>query len=339
MPSSSSKSASKSASKSSSKSSSNSGKLKPAEIAAQAKKTFVPYITANYSSVWPLKSYLCYTDAMVAPPPMVNLKCRFAFYERDPVDLALDWTDPDKNDDVPVIMPANETRPGGDWETGTMMPEECLCRRSNLHATLLTPAPNSVARCNYPIPSRAGIYSPKVVIFREGPDSYAHFQRYRALPIISVCPVKRPRLDPSGRYAFEQEREQMREKIHSALRIAVWYKYNRLCIGNFGLGHGFSNPTEEVAMLWRDAFLKNPEFVGHFQDIVFAFAAPDAPTSRNSSTSSKAAPTLNPFSEPSSSASSSSSNTGIAHDLAVFRHVFKPANIHNAFKQSSSSRH
>jgi len=40
-----------------------------------------------------------------------------AFYERDPVDLALDWADGDKP--VPVIMPANEKRPGGDWEAGT----------------------------------------------------------------------------------------------------------------------------------------------------------------------------------------------------------------------------
>ena len=42
-----------------------------------------------------------------------------AFYERDPIDLALDWIDPtDGQKPVAVIMPANDKRPGGDWEAG-----------------------------------------------------------------------------------------------------------------------------------------------------------------------------------------------------------------------------
>lgn len=40
-----------------------------------------------------------------------------AFYERDPVDLALDWVEPGTSP-IPVIMPANDKRPGGDWEAG-----------------------------------------------------------------------------------------------------------------------------------------------------------------------------------------------------------------------------
>jgi hypothetical protein len=41
-----------------------------------------------------------------------------AFYDRDPVDVALDWA-PGL---VPVIMPANDKRPGGDWEAGQFSP-------------------------------------------------------------------------------------------------------------------------------------------------------------------------------------------------------------------------
>jgi uncharacterized protein (TIGR02452 family) len=92
------------------------------------------------------------------------------------------------------------------------------------------------------------------------------------LPIISVCPVKRPKLDSSGKkYSFKQEKELMKDKIRTALRIAIYYGYPNLCIGNFGLGPGFRNPPEEVATMWKDAFLRDSEFVGHFHDVVFAF--------------------------------------------------------------------
>lgn len=39
-----------------------------------------------------------------------------AFYDQDPIDLALNWAA--GGDPVPVIMPANEKRAGGDWESG-----------------------------------------------------------------------------------------------------------------------------------------------------------------------------------------------------------------------------
>lgn len=94
-----------------------------------------------------------------------------AFYERDPVDVALDWYDADGNN-IPVIMPANEKRPGGDWEAGVMSPEECLCRRSTLYGTLTTPGPESGASSHYPIPPKAGIFSEKV-------GMYHHISRSR----------------------------------------------------------------------------------------------------------------------------------------------------------------
>lgn len=149
-----------------------------------------------------------------------------------------------------------------------------------------------------------------------------------ALPVISICPVKRPKLDNSGKkYSFKQEKELMRDKIRTALRIAVYYGHINLVIGTFGLGPGFRNPTEEVALMWRDALLKDPEFVGHFRDVVFAFDPPEgvAATSSSSSkvTSSKSS---------SKSSSASSSKSSVVADLEVFRHVFKPAVVHDAFK-------
>jgi len=43
-----------------------------------------------------------------------------------------------------------------------MSPEECLCRRSNLVATVTSPGAGNSAPSNYPIPSKAGIMSQNV---------------------------------------------------------------------------------------------------------------------------------------------------------------------------------
>jgi hypothetical protein len=148
---------------------------------------------------------------------------------------------------------------------------------------------------------------------------------FTGLPIISVCPVKRPKLDSSGKkYSFKQEKELMKDKLRTALRIAIYYNYPNLCIGTFGLGSGFRNPPEEVAIMWRDLFLKDPEFVGHFNDVVFAFEPPEGPMGMSSSSSSKH----------SSKHSSSSSKSSVSSDLEIFKHVFKPSVIHDAYKSS-----
>jgi hypothetical protein len=119
-------------------------KPKPSEIAVEAKKSYIPYIRTNFSTQWPSTSYLCHSESVRSPPGNAALRinprfgisykviylrenCSFltAFYARDPVDLALDWSDPSDAQQNPplkpvvVIMPANEKRPGGDWEAGT----------------------------------------------------------------------------------------------------------------------------------------------------------------------------------------------------------------------------
>jgi hypothetical protein len=80
-----------------------------------------------------------------------------------------------------------------------MSPEECLCRRSNLFATLTTPAEGNCAASNYPIPPKAGIYSGTAgqlleasyqiltvmltytVVFRDGPEKYQVWQEYKGM--------------------------------------------------------------------------------------------------------------------------------------------------------------
>ena len=157
-------------------------KLKPSDIAAEAKRTYIPYIEQEFPQ-FPANSYL-YSDSAeirVVPPRESRPRPRVAVIDGDPVDVALDWhavnqKDRSRSNDwnmsknggkqrgegIPVVSMANEKRAGGDWESGLIAPEENLCRRSNLIRTLLNPGKVSNSSSNYPIPPTGGIYSPNV---------------------------------------------------------------------------------------------------------------------------------------------------------------------------------
>jgi uncharacterized protein (TIGR02452 family) len=83
--------------------------------------------------------------------------------------------------------------------------------------------------------------------------------------------VRRPKLDESGtKYSFAQEKELMKEKLRSVLRIASYCGHKNLVLGAFGLGPIFRNPATEVARMWRKLLFEEEEFHGAFQDVVFA---------------------------------------------------------------------
>lgn len=100
---------------------------------------------------------------------------------------------------------------------------------------------------------------------------YATFQEIEKLPVISVAPVRGPRLNEAGSsYSFEQEKELMKEKMRTVLRIAAYCEHKNLVIGAFGLGPIFRNPAREVAKMWRTLLYEEEEFRGVFTDVVFA---------------------------------------------------------------------
>lgn len=146
-------------------------KPKPSEIAAEAKRIYMPYIWKNFLKD-PTTSYL-YPDstAIRLQPVQPQYRCRVAVVEGDPVDYALSWyqyisTNSSGSSDIkriPVVNMANEKRAGGDWESGAMAPEECFARRSNLVHALTMPWAGNVNL--YPIPQRGGIYSPLVCTY------------------------------------------------------------------------------------------------------------------------------------------------------------------------------
>lgn len=86
-----------------------------------------------------------------------------------------------------------------------------------------------------------------------------------------MAPVRRPKLDESGtKYSFAQEKELMKEKMRTVLRIASYCGHRNVVLGAFGLGPIFRNPPAEVARMWRRLLFEEEEFHGAFQDIVFA---------------------------------------------------------------------
>jgi len=252
------------------------------DIATEAKRHYVPYINGYIQQnqeggrCWTTGSYL-FPDSSV-----VDLSNRqrssawpsVAVVEGDAVDIALDWQETEFCEGrCPVVNMANPNKAGGDWETVTMGPEEGFARRSNLASALKTEVGHFSAKAShYPIPPTGGIYSPCVVVFRNGPDDYQGWGAFRDLPVISVAPVRRPKLDKSGsNYAFKEERELMRERMQTILRIAGYYGHQDLCLGSFGIGPLFRNPTRQAAELWRELLFQDPEFHGLFKHIIFAF--------------------------------------------------------------------
>lgn len=158
------------------------------------------------------------------------------------------------------------------------------------------------------------------VVFREGPEHYKVWNHYKALPVICVPPVKRPKISSSsGRYSFKEEEELMCDKIRTILRIAVYEGHTNLVAPAWGCGPQFRNPPAEVAQMWIDILFHEQEFAGQFRTIVFAFDTADGPTSSG----------INPSSSTSSKGSSKSSPTSSAskgtarEDYEVFRHVMR----------------
>ncbi len=159
-------------------------KLRPSEVAAEAKKAYIPYISRTMPECAP-RSFLHIESSSIRVRSVTGSasRLRVAVIEGDPVDVALGWYDSVLKDApasappprIPIVNMANEKRPGGDWESGLMAPEECLARRSNLVATLRTPWTSATqSNAYYPIPQRGGIYSPSVGMPISLPVHLAH---------------------------------------------------------------------------------------------------------------------------------------------------------------------
>lgn len=265
------------------------------------------------------------------------------------------------------ICAANEKRPGGDWETGVVGYEERLCRRSSLSATIATPGPASyVTGSHYPLHWAAGIYSDRVgkskrhclrprgpcvcrpadrdnaeVVFRGPHDRYEErkTEDWRALPVVSVTPISRPKLKDGGtRYSFDEEREMAKNKLRVALSICAYNDIRNVVIGDFGLGNCYRNPPQEMAELWREVFLWDTNLRGRIENVAFVFEDPTQSTMRlileDAAKKNKSGGSSGGGAGKGKSKSSGSSSVpACPTDLAVFEHVFNPAEIQRVTQQ------
>ncbi|KAI5467977.1 hypothetical protein BGZ63DRAFT_399510 [Mariannaea sp. PMI_226] len=341
---------------------SRSNRVRPSEVAADTKKNFIPLVKKSYAEIFPPHSYLYrqpITQLIIQRRKPSTHPPGFRIDLGDPVMKALGYAHADTQASeaaggprirVPFICAANERRAGGDWETGCVGYEEKLCRRSNLSATLNTPWPGSQETSNYPIPSQGGILSDSVVVCRGPHDRYERLENWYDLPVVSVPPTRWPKLKDGGmKYSFAEEREMTRDKLRGALRICLFNGYDRVVIGDFGLGNGYRNPPQELAELWRDVFLFDPDLRGQFAYVVFVFEDPMQSTTRHileeiakkehgskgksrgssSSSSSKS----HHGSSHSSSSSSSSGSASAPTDRQIFEHVFSTAEVERVLHQ------
>ena len=144
-------------------------KPKPSDIASEAKRIYIPHIAQHMPDCPPTSIQI--PDATyytVETSKRLQHRLRVAVIDGAPVDVAMDWSSYTAQNNgsmkpppIPVVNMANEKRPGGDWESGLLAPEECFCRRSNLIHALLSIRYlwDDKDSPQYPLPQLGGIYS------------------------------------------------------------------------------------------------------------------------------------------------------------------------------------
>ncbi|KAG6302851.1 hypothetical protein E4U09_001762 [Claviceps aff. purpurea] len=202
---------------------------------------------------------------------------KFRVVHDDPVTVALDYAKSGFR--VPFICAANRFAPGERHDDQRDRPtyEEDFCGRRRGQARPGTYVPRL-----YPIPATGGIFSDRVVVYL-GPrgDNYENLDPIPDLPVVLVHPVRKPPVQGNGtKYLSETDELVMGEKIREAIRICLHHNYDRIVIGDFGLGDGFHHPPQAVAKIWRELLLFNHDFRGRFESVDFAFIDPVQSTTK-----------------------------------------------------------
>jgi len=322
-------------------------KPKASDIAVEVKKYYIPYINTKLPH-WP-----AYSQLHRNPVEELHLKAPsqrnppvFQVETGDPVDIAFVIAEVEtrrlgEEIRTPFLCAAHEHRPGGHWETSASSYEERLCRRSNLAAALSVPYQQGVLS-NYPIPCEGGILSRFVTVFRGPRDE--DLQVWHNLPVISIPPTSRPKLDTSGRkYSFLEERNLIKTKMRAALLIAVYNGFYSIVIGDFGLGSA-RNPPHELANLWREVFLFDPDIRGQFTRVAFIFEDTQQNTSKNILDDIAKKNKLSSHRDGSSSKGKANASSHESHssdhnspsDISIFKEVFDKDEIHRVLEQPDS---
>ncbi len=154
---------------------------------------------------------------------------------------------------------ASKFKPGGGVATGKTAQEEVIFRRTN---AFMTYDPEW-----YPLGHNEVIYSPEVVIAREGAPAYKFIPngKQKTVSMLAVHALKNPKLTPSGEYK-EIDRKLMITKIESIFKIGIKQQADSLVLGALGCG-AYRNPPYEVVKIFKDCLEK---YQHYFKKIVFA---------------------------------------------------------------------
>lgn len=171
------------------------------------------------------------------------------------------------------------------------------------------------------------------MVFRGQHDKYERRDpdEWQSLPVCSVPPTRWPKLTNGGTtYSFADERELVKDKMRGALRICVYNGGHNIVIGDFGLGNSYRNPPQELAELWREVLLYDPELRGRISCVAFVFEDPHQSTvqfilddiAKKSRSGGGSKSKIKP-----SSSSSNARMAGVPTDLDIFCQVFDEQEI------------
>ncbi|KAG6123073.1 hypothetical protein E4U14_000025 [Claviceps sp. LM454 group G7] len=295
----------------------------------------------SYGSNGPMTNITQHTQSTESP--------KFRVVHDDPVKFALDYAAANGGIRVPFICAAHHISPGRRHMDELPTYEEDFCLRSNLWDTLTRTRTNPFFLPHHPISEIGSVFSDRVAVYL-GPrlENYQKTNPIPDLPVISVPPVRKPRVKGNGSfYTHAEDKSIMRQKICGALRICVHHRYDRVVIGDFGLGDGFLNPPQELAEIWRDLFLFDPILRGQFRSVHFVFMDPLQSTTqfhrdkRHKANESERLTRMlardGTFSSGMKGAPSAPSLQPAPTDMAVFESVFHPDEIERVRNEAASS--
>ena len=171
-----------------------------------------------------------------------------------------------------VLNFANAYSPGGGVGNGAMAQEECLCRSSNLYASLTIP----YLLKNYykwnskntgDMGSDAVIWSPDVTVFKSDDAIPVELENWFQVNVLTCAA---PYYDPDKRkpVSFEKLEQVFCERIKNILEVAAAMDTDILVLGAFGCG-AFNNPPDLVAGAFRQLLIRRG-YGRFFRKVIFA---------------------------------------------------------------------
>lgn len=160
---------------------------------------------------------------------------------------------------VLLLNTTDMLKPGKYVEDGGGSQEECIFRRSNYFRHL--------SQKLYPVSGSDIILSKNVKIVKHSEEKGYTHRALSYMDIMAISAPKFPQLDDSlSKYANDEDRLIMEQKINSMFKLGCIEKYDVLVLSDFGCDT-YGNPIDEVVEIFNETIKK---YKGCFGKIVFA---------------------------------------------------------------------